>query len=394
MKIQVRRSRTVIQSLGSAGFALTAMVLTACVDRGPTAPLAHAAVDASPSVAPPSTNTAALSNRLAYLWAQTASPPLNTPYAPNKQRTFNGLGLANSVTRFATGAYRVALGGMAKGATGKEIVVVTTYAQTKVRCTLDGWRDNGANLDVTVFCVDGGGASADARFSLLMVGANSLPGRLGFALTNDSIPNFGPYTPDPHFSWNATGNPITAFNGGILGGYTVDLGLPRLPASGHETFIATATSIDAQCRVDPWNWANGQVDVECFDHAGAQAPRNFAILQVEQGRPGMRFGFTVGNQPSSPTPYAPDTSLTSTTGGPITITRTQKGVYTVDFEGLQKPVGTRTENVQVSAFGTGYSCEVPAWPTTPSGTGLRVWVVCRNGSGAVADSPFTVLVLE
>jgi hypothetical protein len=158
--------------------------------------------------------------------------------------------------------------------------------------------------------------------------------------------------------------------------------------------ITSYNNPDSQCSIAGWGTT---AFVGCYSRAGggAAADAQYDVLHVEQGRPGRRFGFAWADQPSVSTTYAPNSYYATSTGGAIAITRTQKGVYTVDFTGLQKPVATRTENVQVSAYGSGFhACTVPAWPKTPSGTGLRVWVVCRNAAGAVADSYFTVLVVE
>lgn len=369
---------------------LGVLLLAACVDEGPTAP-AVAGVPAAARSEGVQAGAPVLGNRLAYLWAQTASPPLGTPYAPDKQRNYNGLGLANQVRRTATGAYLVTLGGMAKGATGKETFIVTAYAQTKVRCFIAGWGDSGANLNVGIGCVDFAGVPVDARFSLLMVGENSLAGRLAFAWAND--PTSPQYTPDPSYSWNAPGNPITIIAPG-QGTYLLDLDVPG-PGAGQDTYLVSAYGIpDAMCTLTGWVPGSGRVGVACFDGTGTLSDRTFDVLKIEQGRPGMRLGYAVADQETRTTPYTPDPIHSFSTGGAITITRTQKGVYTVDFVGLQKPISTRTENVQVSPYQLSGSCSVPAWPKTPSGNGLRVWVVCRNPAGQVADMRFNVLVLE
>ncbi|MFN8579916.1 MAG: hypothetical protein U0163_02925 [Gemmatimonadaceae bacterium] len=387
--MRIRNNPSTKRRLISA-FSLGAPLLAGCVDKGPTSPVMPVAPPAAMTKGVEA-HTVALGNRLAYLWAQTASPPLNTPYAPDAQRNYNGLGLTNTVTKTNAGEYLVTLGGMAKGATGKETLIVTAYAQTKLRCVVFGWGDRGTDLEVVVNCVDWAGVPTDSRFSLLMVGENSLAGNLAFAWASD--PTSLNYPAPPMYAWNPSGNPMTLFHSSTqTGAYSARLGVS---SAGPETYLVSAYgSTDTQCAIGFWNAGFGSVTTNCFDHAGVPADGLYTVLHLDQGRPGKRFGFALANQQSSPTPYAPDPAFSASTGGAITITRTQKGVYTVDFTGLQKPVATRTENVQVSAMNTGFACTVPAWPKTPSGTGLRVWVVCRNGAGAVADSYFTVVVLE
>lgn len=335
-----------------------------------------------------------LGNRLAYLWAQTASPTIGVPYAPDAQRNYNGKGLPNSVTRVNTGVYTMKLGGMAKAfvPTNTETFIVTAYSQGKVRCNVLSWGDLGADLQVTVQCAGYTGAPVNSRFSLLMVGDNSLVGRLGFAWADQ--PTSPQYSPSSAYAFNSSGLPISISRGGT-GSYNVDLGLARPGGGLPESYLTTAFgNTDPQCSVTVWA---ATAFVGCYSRAagGQLTDARYNILHVEQGRPGMRFGFAWADQPTAPTTYAPNPNYATSTGGAIAITRTQKGVYTVDFAGLEKPVATRTENVQVSAIGSGFhACTVPAWPKTPSGTGLRVWVVCRNAAGLVEDSYFTVLVVE
>ncbi len=371
---------------------LAALALTACVDNGPVAPL-PATPPAASVASDAKGNQAVLGDRLAYLWAQTASPPINTPYAPDAQRNYNGKGLLNRVTRVATGNYSVLLGGMAKGATQlKETVIVTPYSQVKVRCSV-AWDDLGADLEVFVSCQDQAGAPMDSRFTLLFVGDNTLSGRQGFALADS--PLAPSYSPNALFSYTSSGFPISITHTPATGLYTVDFGLTRPPGGLPEVYMLTTWGGSAN-RLCSLITAPGPANLECYSaFTGVSSEALFDILLVEQGRPGMRFGFARADQPSAPTSYTANPLWSTSTGGPITITRTQKGVYNVDFIGLQKPVATRTEIVQVSSVGPGaHVCTVPAWPKTPAGNGIRVWVVCRNNLGQVVDAQFNVLVLE
>ena len=119
-----------------------------------------------------------------------------------------------------------------------------------------------------------------------------------------------------------------------------------------------------------------------------------SILTLERGRPGVRFGIALANQPAAAA-YVADAQYARTSSGqPVTVTRTGAGDYTVTFFGLSKGVN-RTENVQVSSGESGpVYCTVNGWVNTPSGNDLAVAVRCFTSGGIATDSRFTILVIE
>lgn len=74
----------------------------------------------------------------------------------------------------------------------------------------------------------------------------------------------------------------------------------------------------------------------------------------------------------------------SSSGQPISITRSAVGSYTVSFAGL----GGAGGNVQVSAYGDDRACKVGGWWS--SGGALLTSIRCYDGSGAAANARFDV----
>jgi hypothetical protein len=117
---------------------------------------------------------------LCYLWADNASPPLNTPYEPDPTWSFNAVNgpAGNSVTKTATGTYLVKCtgvgGGSLLGAGGH--VQVSAYGDgVNTFCHVGSWGTGVTDFTASVDCFGKGGgggggpAPADSRFDLLFV---------------------------------------------------------------------------------------------------------------------------------------------------------------------------------------------------------------------------------
>jgi hypothetical protein len=103
-----------------------------------------------------------------------------------------------------------------------------------------------------------------------------------------------------------------------------------------------------------------------------------------QGRAGG-LAYVWANNASSAS-YTPSTTYSySSAGGPITITRSGVGNYTVTFEDLSLGRG----NIQVTKYGTPPGvCQVAVW------SGSSVIVRCYDMAGAAADFQFTLLFMD
>ena len=105
---------------------------------------------------------------------------------------------------------------------------------------------------------------------------------------------------------------------------------------------------------------------------------------------GLRQAFVWANEPSDPS-YTPQPAYSyNSTGGPITVTRTGTGDYSVRFAGLGGN-GSAGGHVQATAFGaSNHLARVRWWNSTDSD--LVAHIRCVDSSGASIDSRFTVLV--
>ena len=114
---------------------------------------------------------------LCYLWANQASPALNTPYTPDPTYSFNAKHKDISVTKVATGVYSVqcvGAGGGSRGPGGH--VQVSAYGSgSNVACHVGEWDTSGPDLFAEVDCfgkgggTGGGPAPADSLFVLLFI---------------------------------------------------------------------------------------------------------------------------------------------------------------------------------------------------------------------------------
>jgi hypothetical protein len=114
-----------------------------------------------------------------------------------------------------------------------------------------------------------------------------------------------------------------------------------------------------------------------------------AVVSVGAGD--ARIGYALADQPAAST-YSPAASTSfNSSGGAITVTRANTGIYTVTFAGLGRPPGGR-DNVQVSAVGTApVYCKAKAWDG--SSADLVVNILCVDKTATSVDSKFTILAI-
>jgi hypothetical protein len=117
---------------------------------------------------------------LCYLWANNASPPLNTPYEPDATYSFNAVNgpEGNSVTKTATGTYLVKCTGVGGGSligAGGHVQVSAYGDRVNTFCHVGSWGTGATDFTASVDCFGKGGgggggpAPADSRFDLLFV---------------------------------------------------------------------------------------------------------------------------------------------------------------------------------------------------------------------------------
>jgi hypothetical protein len=104
-----------------------------------------------------------------------------------------------------------------------------------------------------------------------------------------------------------------------------------------------------------------------------------------------RVGYVWANNPTAIS-YTPSPAYAyNSSGGPITISRSATGQYTIRFAGLGGN-GLSGGHVQVTAYGTGpETCKVRSWSS--NSTDFIVYVGCFNTAGNPVDTRYTVLIL-
>jgi hypothetical protein len=186
------------------------------------------------------------------------------------------------VTRTAEGRYLVTFAGLARAGGDPETIHVTTVGPGSNWCKIVEWGGGvGVRTDLTldVACYTAGGASADARFSVLLLERARQDRRLGFVWANMSTS--AAYTPAAAFSFNSAGGPNTAGQN-ATGEYEVNWpGLERIGGSTAETNLVTAYGPDAvYCQVRVWGDVD-QVLVDCYAPNGAAADAQFTAIWIE-----------------------------------------------------------------------------------------------------------------
>ncbi len=220
------------------------------------------------------TGARALGGRLGFALANQAGTASYSPANPH-----NSAHGPVTVTRTGTGTYRTAFGGLARGAAGPEMVMVTQVGSGMDRCVVSSWDFGGLSVDVA--CTDRTGAPADAQFSLLVLERGRTGQRTGFAWADDQAS--AQYTPHAAYSFNSAGGTITGRRT-APGEYSVTWdGL--IKGVGTETVLVTAYGAASRfCRTGSWGMLSAtefRVYVTCFDPLGVQADARFDVIVVQ-----------------------------------------------------------------------------------------------------------------
>lgn len=223
----------------------------------------------------------------AYVWA---NEPGADSSATDDRYQFNSAGEAITIAKTEAGTYTVALPG--QGAESGTIQVTATNNDPGISCAVRRWEITAENLkNVEVNCFDSSGTRVDAGFELLYVDANDANAAnvttSGAFLIGDHSSVKDRYTPGKNFQFSSADAPGDSLRT-EMGRYTV-----YLPAVGQEAgvFLVTASgggdsisgpgeSID--CTIPRWvlNGTDYEIDVVCFDSAGALVDSFFNLTYV------------------------------------------------------------------------------------------------------------------
>ena len=276
----------------------------------------------------------------------------------------------------------------------KEVVMVTTYGVTTANCMVD-WVSLTTQdaLGVANRCADvATGARSDVEFSVLAVGKNSVGGTTAFA--RDLTPTVASLVPDTALSFT-TGTGAMVINRTATGVWNVRLGTGN-PAGS--TFMVSSQREGVLCGLGAFT--NAGVRVRCFQRGGSAIDAPFSVLQLSGGRylPTDHNGVTVpaafawADKPAATAPYTPNANFSHSDRGAITVIHSGTGDYQVVFDAFENPFND-AETVQVTSFGSSYAaCSVVS--RTDAGAARNVRVQCRNPSGALVNSRFTIALLR
>ena len=330
------------------------------------------------------------SARFAYAWA---NQPTSPTYSPHVAYALNSSGGSIEIQRTATGNYDVTFEGLAASGTTEaiETVLVSAYDATAI-CGVAFWNDTGGDLRVRVYCNSPAGVPQDSRFTVLVVGATSIPGPTGFLWASSTASS---YAPDSQWAWNSSNAPMLVSLGSVGAGpaRAIDIGTADDPSRGVAHLATPYGTGDHYCGLHQIDFGTSMQTVACRDASGAlDADRRFTYMMTQGGRPNMRAGFGFAEFANQPTQTPRPNLQFNTGGGSVTITRSAVGSYRFDFPGLQK-TGTDTETVILNTLGTGVACSIDGWNNSGSGS-LIVDVSCFDRAGAPQDTQVSAYVVQ
>jgi hypothetical protein len=329
-------------------------------------------------------------NRFGYAFADQET--VAGPYAPQAALRLNSSGAAIQISRSDAGTYAVRFVGLGRISGQRDNVQVTGVGSGPGYCKAGGWQSTGTDLVVDVRCFTGAGQPGDRKFSVMVVGARALPGRVGFMRSNQP-PGAGALDPATTHSSGKLGD--VGIVRDATGAFEAFLGVPRVAGSGPEIVLVTAVGAGAErCMVVDWDQTAGMAQVSCVSPNGSGVDTPFSVLWIERGRPGLRTGFAWANEGTDSGDFTPDTrwSLNSS-GGAILEQHPSLGQYRVVFSGLGKTAGM-TEVVLVTVYGNSqHRCATASWSNTGAGD-LQVFVNCFGLNSGAVDSKFDLLVIQ
>jgi len=312
-----------------------------------------------------------------------ADQSANPSYTPDPAHSYNPAAGAITATRSGPGSYSITWSGISGVGSGGGHVEVAAYGAGNVQCRSAGWGSETAY----VACFDPTGTPVDSAYTILFWRPAAGDHGLAFAWADQS--SSASYTPNATFSYNAGGGAVTATRSST-GVYTMTwTGMESIGTDGGNVQVVAYGS-NVRCQVG--SWSSNAASVDCFDPSGNPVDSRYDVLFLKPPKKtwAQEYAFAWANQPSTAS-YTPSVLYSyNFLKGPITITRSSAGVYSVQFASFDLlGVGG---NVQVTSYGSftgaGEYCKVQSWGTN------SVNVRCFDATGAAADSYFTVLYLK
>jgi hypothetical protein len=173
------------------------------------------------------------------------------------------------------------------------------------------------------------------------------------------------------------------------GRYVVTFG--GLGTDGGVAEVTPVTTEDRICTLPDWrpDGADEQVEVACFDRAGAPADSGFsARYRYLRNSAGAAAYLRLGDPGGAGQTIEDAYSFHSQPGGINSADREHVGSYVIYLGRLDGATGG---TVQVTAIGEAATvCGVERWFGYPEGGYLAVRVICRDAAGQAVDSRFGV----
>ena len=218
------------------------------------------AVDSDYTVLVVLNDTTTVADPVAYAWA---SQPTTASYTASASYAYNAGGGAITATRSATGKYAMAFAGLNLG--GGD-VQVSAY-NSSANCEVASWSSTTANIQ----CYDNAGSLVDSNYAVLLMANNvtSTATLLGYAWANNSTS--ASYTPSTSYSFNSSGQAITATRS-AAGSYAITFA--GLAAIGNVKVSAYSSS--ELCNVS--SWSNTTANVRCYDASNTLTDTRYTVL--------------------------------------------------------------------------------------------------------------------
>ncbi len=256
----------------------------------------------------------------------------------------------------------------------------------------------GGEQILVVECFNSAGTPTASSQTILAVNSANLKNiSYAYAPANGAV--------DLSLSYNQNGAASTASGPPILGAhpstgvYTVTFN--GLSGSGGAVQVTSVSSTNGRCYANGWssNLLNTSISatitIYCTNAAGKPEDTGYLVYFIPAGATPQNLGYAWASN-ATQSSYAPVSVFAyNPNGGAINFTRSAVGNYAATFAGAYAQLGG---NVQVSAVNTNSGavanyCKVSSWGTGLAPADLLVNVLCFDGTGAAADSQYSVLAV-
>jgi hypothetical protein len=309
--------------------------------------------------------------------------PSVASYTPAFKDRGNSEGGVNTVTRTATGSWRITMPNLGASL---GLVHVTPMDSRLRRCFVTNWGGS-VDMGIDISCTLRSGAPVDTRFAVTFTdgtaGDGGALGRMGYVHNDEP---FGSSTPAYQYNSAIDTNDIVRQG---VGSYRVVM--PNIGVPGGNVQVSSYQSL-AGCRAGAWgpNGAAEEVTVVCRAPGGAPADAQWQMLFVsklgiEGYGTGRQTAHLWANKPAAGSYRPADRYRFSTAGRPSIIKRSGPGTYSVTLRG--QPAGGAA---LVTAYGLANDRFCQLTSISKASAPVRIGVACFRPDGSRADSRFTL----